>query len=97
MNLFRKSKIRKAEETLVTDVKIIIPSAENFFAHYRKNILTASAKLDVEKVLVFDDAQRFQYLIDNFDTIASEALVSALIDAGYKKEGKKWKLKNLFS
>ena len=96
MKMFRKSKVRKAEKALVADVKIIIPSAENFFSHYRNNIIAASARLDVQKVLLVDDAQRFQYLITNFDTIASEALVNALIDAGYKKEEKPWTIKNWF-
>lgn len=95
--MFRKRKIRKAEEALVTDVKIIIPSAENFFAHFRKNIGIESAKLDAQHALEVTDEQRIQFLIANFDTLASSALVTALIDVGYKKEDKsKWKIKNWF-
>lgn len=96
MKMFRLRKVKKAEETLVSDVKIIIPSAENFFAHYRNNILKTASRIDAEQVLKVDELQRFQYLINNFDTIASDALVNALIDAGYKKEGKKWTIKNWF-
>jgi hypothetical protein len=95
--MFQKRKIRKAQEALVTDVKIIIPSAENFFAHFRKNITIESAKLDAQHALEVTDEQRIQFLISNFDTLASAALVTALIDVGYKKEdNSKWKIKNWF-
>lgn len=95
--MFRKSKVRKAEEALVTNVKIIIPSAENFFAHYRLNIAKESARIDAQRALGTDVEQRIQFLISNFDTIASEALVNTLVDTGYKKENKsKWKIKNWF-
>lgn len=96
MKLFRARKIRKAQEALVTDMKIIIPSAENFFAHYRQNIAKISSRLDAEKVLDVEEVERYKHLISNFDEIAAEALVNALIDTGYKKEDKKWKIKNLF-
>jgi len=97
MKMFRLRKIRNTEKIMVTDVKIIIPSAENFFDHFRRNIVISSARLDAQKVLDVDESTRYQHLITNFDSIASEALVNALIDAGYKKEGKKWTIKNLFS
>jgi hypothetical protein len=94
--MFRKRKIVKAGAVLVTDVKIIIPSAENFFAHFRKNIIKESARIDAQHAVEVTDEQRIQFLIANFDTIASDALVNALIDVGYKKEDSKWKIKNWF-
>ena len=96
--MFRKRKVRKAGEVLVTDVKIIIPSAENFFAHFRRNLALGEARADAEAVLGETEQDRIRNLMNHMDTIASEALVNALIDVGYKKEDKsKWKIKNWFS
>lgn len=95
--MFRKSKEIKAKEDLAKDVEFVIPSGDNFFNHFRQNIVKASSRLDAEKVLQLSESDRFSYLIASFDTIASEALVNALIDAGYKREdGSKWKIKNWF-
>jgi hypothetical protein len=92
MILFRKSK----EKALQSDITIVVPSAENLFETYRRNILIASAKLDAEQVSSGDDEQRVRVLIDNFKTVATEALVGALVESGCREERKKWTIKNWF-
>jgi hypothetical protein len=92
MVLFRKNK----EKILQSDIQIVVPSAENLFESYRRNILIASAKLDAQQVSSLDNEQRVRLLIDNFKIIATEALVGALVESGCKEERKKWTIKNWF-
>lgn len=94
--MFRQKKLLKTKTILEKDMRIIIPHTDNFFDHFRKNIIKGTARLDAEHVLEVDEKTRFKYLIDNFDATACEALINALIDAGYKKESKPWTIKNLF-
>lgn len=92
--MFKKNKVKQVKEDLSDDVKIVLPSCKVFLACYLVNLRTISARLDSKNVLKVDESVRVQSLIENFNEIASEALVQTLIETGYKREPKrKWKLK----
>jgi DNA-binding transcriptional regulator YbjK len=85
--------MNKLNKALDDNVKIVLPSLQGFFEYFDRALDKNSAVLDSKKVLSMNEKERYNYLIENFHSIASKALMEAFIETGYKREEKKkWKM-----
>lgn len=98
MGFTNKSKKAKTKiEIQGADNSIVIFSTKQFLDVFNKHITRSVSKIDAEVVLSTNgDKNRISVLIDKFDEVALDALVETLVEVGYKREKKKWKILNWF-
>lgn len=81
----KNRKAKKVKRILEFDIPIILPSGKNFIETYKHHIKLVSAKFDLDKILEQKPEERFQFLIENFNEIATLALVETLVEVGFKE------------